>query len=87
MLRQLYLYAAYVETQMGFPDLLSFNAFRDGEIITVPFEIGEYHETIDWAHRTVDTIRHASEWPHKEKPDYFCTFLCSVYASCPLMGY
>lgn len=72
---------------MGLPDKIAINAFREQEMITLPFDADAYALTMDWISETIARILTEEAWPHKEKPDYFCSYICSVYDSCPLVGY
>lgn len=62
--RQLYLYSLYVKERYGqYPDELQFLLFRDRKLFRIPFEPSALTEAVDWAKKTVCSIRNAFDFP------------------------
>lgn len=80
--RQLYLYSAYIYRVMGeYPKTLSFNMFRTGKMITIPFNVDDYKEAFDWMMQTIEKIYRDTEFL-AVKDTYFCQNICSARNSC-----
>lgn len=75
--RQLYLYSKYIyETYGKFPSHLAWNHFKSGDWNIIPFDYGEYMETLDWARQTIKDI--LNDQTFQETPNYiYCSKLCS----------
>lgn len=81
--RQLYVYAAFVKEKFGvFPEILSFNMFKEGYFIDEYFNIDAYNETMEWIVDTIESIFLESDWKVSGS-SYFCRFICSVLDHCP----
>lgn len=81
--KQLYVYAAYVKEKFGiFPEILSFNMFKEGYFIDEIFNIDAYNETMEWIVDTIESIFLESDWKVSGS-GYFCRFICSVLDYCP----
>ena len=82
MLKQLYLYSAGVKEKYGkFPKSLCFNCFKSGVFIEEPFNEQAYDDTIDWALRSIETIKSTTDF--YPLIDYFgCTHICGVCDDC-----
>lgn len=81
-LRQLYLYAVWVEQRYGvLPDELVFHCYRSGEVIRQPFDKAAYEEAKAWAVGMIHQIEAAEDYdPHI---DFFsCRYLCGVHEDC-----
>lgn len=88
MYRQQLLYATYVNEQYGqYPDRLMFHLFNEsGAKMERLFSLDDYRETIKWASDQINGIENYAifDWLEcKEKPDFFCWYLCSARKSCP----
>lgn len=81
-LRQLYLYAIPVKKLCGrYPDYLTFNCFRSGRIVSVPFDPCQLARVEDWAVDTIEYIKRCDAWP--PSLDYFkCNFICGFNDAC-----
>ena len=80
-LRQLYLYSIPAAEQFGPPDILAFNCFRTGTIISEPFLQPAFEETIAWALCTIEDILRETEWlPCGDA--WKCRYLCDVADQC-----
>lgn len=91
MYRQQLLYASYVVDTYGkWPDSLMFHLFNEGGVkMERLFSPDDYRETIKWATEQIKKIENNSiiDWLQcKEKPDYFCSWLCSARKVCPVGG-
>lgn len=81
--RQLYVYARYVFERFGeFPDILSFNMIKTGEMLTIPFIMSEYEETMEWIVSTIESAILEFDWPVCTSP-FFCSFICGTRYHCP----
>ena len=81
--RQLYLYAEIVKREFGeYPKRLTFNTFRNGQVISMDFEIEKVAEVQKWFVDTIAQIYADEEFAPK-KDTTFCNTICSVRRSCP----
>ena len=82
MLRQLYLYAAAVQSEYGrLPAALCFNCFKAGAFIREPFRQEKYLEAVRWAKERAEEIAAEEDFP--PSPEYFfCKNLCDVSHDC-----
>jgi hypothetical protein len=80
-LRQLYLYSIPVAEQFGPPDVLSFNCFRTGTLISEPFSQAAFEETIAWALCTIEDILSETDWLPCGDP-WKCRYLCDAAGDC-----
>jgi hypothetical protein len=81
-LRQLYLYAIPVHDMFGeYPRILQFNCYRNGNLITEPFDLTAFEATKRWALETVENINTETRW--RPAVDYWrCKNLCSLRQHC-----
>lgn len=81
-LRQLYLYAAFVQKRYGkFPAKLCFNCFRKNLLIDEPFSQTAYDDTLAWATSKVEDISIETEF--RPQLEYFkCRHLCEMQDYC-----
>lgn len=80
--RQLYLYSLYVKERYGqYPDELQFLLFRDRKLIRIPFEPRALTEAVDWAKKTVCSIRNAFDFP-PTCDAFYGENLCSFREEC-----
>jgi hypothetical protein len=91
MYRQQLLYASYVVEKYGrWPDSLMFHLFNENGVkMERLFSLEDYRETIKWATEQIKKIENYSviDWLQcKEKPDYFCNWLCGARKICPIGG-
>lgn len=85
-IRQLYLYALYVQHKYGrFPDLLRFNMLRDDAFIDEPFDTSTYNETVLWIDNMIRAAETEQRWEARPS-EYFCRYLCGVVDDCPAMN-
>ena len=89
MYRQQLLYASYVVDNYGrWPDSLMFHLFNEnGCKMERLFSLQDYRETIQWATEQIKKIEDYTviDWLQcKEKPDYFCSWLCGSRKECPI---
>ena len=81
-LRQLYLYARYLETEMGeLPTKLCLNCFRAGVFIEEPFREDVYREVLKWAVGEVRRIEKEEDFPPNMEW-FLCEYLCEVHDKC-----
>ena len=80
--RQLYLYSMYVKEKYGvFPKSLQFLMFRKQMLVTIPFNVDDYDEAVQWAKNTVRVIRDSFEFPPKCDL-FFANNLCNHREYC-----
>ena len=100
---QLYLYAIWVHREYGeWPKELIFNMFRAREEKHIPFCRETLDRAIAWMKETIaradadedfaDKVRLRYEAlgipvPEDDRPDFFCSQLCSVRTHCPRSGW
>lgn len=80
-LRQLYLYSIPVAERFGPPDVLAFNCFRSGSLITEPYSQVASDEAIAWVLRTIEEILSETDWLPCEDT-WKCRYLCDVAGEC-----
>lgn len=82
MLKQLYLYSAAIKQEYGkFPKALCFNCFKSGAFIEEPFQKEAYLDTIEWAKRSIESIKEADDfYPNREF--FVCSYICGVNEDC-----
>lgn len=80
--KQQYLYSrAVIDEYEVKPSYLSWNMFKDGTSITIPWEEEEMQETLDWAYDTIVAIENETEY--LANPGfYYCSNLCSIRGNC-----
>ena len=88
MYRQQLIYSTYIKQKYGdYPQLLQFHLFNEGGVKPQrPFIKEQYDEAIEWATKQILGIEGCSvvDWLMcKEKPDFYCAYLCAARASCP----
>lgn len=88
MYRQQLLYATYVKEKYGqYPHRLMFHLFNESGVkMERLFSLDEYNQTIEWATQQINNMETYTmiDWLScKEKPDFFCWYLCGARASCP----
>ncbi len=81
-LTQLYLYSIAIYNEYKkYPKYLTFNCFKNGQIIREEFSLEKLEEAKDWAIRTIKTIESNEIWnPHLDY--YFCNNLCNSRNTC-----
>lgn len=80
--RQLYLYCKPVfETYGRFPDRLELNCFRNGNLISEPFDHDKYDDTLRFFSKTIDEIVARSDWPPSVDA-FACKNLCEMSGEC-----
>ena len=82
--RQLYLYSIPIIEEYGRVDYLCWNLFKDGNILTIPWNETEYDEAQEWAWSQIQKLYNRNEWPEKENADkdYYCRNLCGQREIC-----
>lgn len=82
MLRQLYLYSAYVRQEYGkFPKALCFNCFRSNTFIEEPFNMDAYEATIRWVEEKIEEIKDTEDF--EPNIEFFpCLYICGVHNDC-----
>lgn len=81
--KQLYLYALATATIFGhYPMKLTFNTFRNGQVISLDFESEKAEEVQKWFTDTIAEI-YADEKFEPKKDATFCNTICSVRRNCP----
>lgn len=92
MYRQQLMYSKFVYEKYGkYPDRLMFNLFKeDGLKMERRFQEEQYNETLAWAEETMDKMESydfidylTTKEVDPDKPDFFCTELCSCRNICP----
>lgn len=88
MYRQQLIYATYVHDEYNeWPARNMFHLFNENGVkMERLFTLEDYREAIDWATTQIKGIEDCSilDWlVCKEKPDFYCTELCSVRRNCP----
>lgn len=74
---QLYLYSIAIFEEFGkYPKYLTFNCFKNGEIIRELFDIKKLEEAKDWCLRTIHRIEKDTNWL-ATGDWYFCNNLCN----------
>lgn len=82
--KQQYLYCKPIIEEYGDGCIkeLWWNMFRDHSWIRIPFDKGEYDDTIAWALDTIHLIEHETEWlPNPSM--FYCNYLCGQSGGCP----
>lgn len=83
-LRQLYIYCIpLIEQDNIIPKYLNFNCFRKSKWLQVPFDMGDYKESKEWALNIIKDIYADEKMNNTYNQDFFCNFICSVSAYCP----
>ena len=81
-MRQLYLYCKPVEEMYGrFPDRLELNCFRNGNLISEPFDLEKYKQTQKFFIDIIDGIAARSDWPPSVDA-FACKNLCEMSGEC-----
>lgn len=81
--KQLYLYSIPVIEQYGRVDYLTWNAFKDGNIITVPFKEEEFEAAKKWVVDTIHLIENDTEFVKKDEPmGHYCSYVCGYRKAC-----
>ena len=84
--RQMYMYSNAVKEKFGvYPDMLCWHHFKDGgKFSTVPFDMKEYEETMQWFLDRVHEIEEEElfEPVNPEENYFFCNNLCSYRNTC-----
>lgn len=88
MYRQQLLYAAYVKLKYGeYPASLMFHLFNEAGVKPQRlFSLDAYNDALSWAEKQIEGMEESTvlDWlVCKEKPDFFCTELCSARKMCP----
>ena len=87
MYRQQLIYATYALKKYGEVARLMFHLFNEGGVKPQRlFSTQDYDEALEWASKQIIGIEDASivDWlTCKEKPDFYCTELCSARKNCP----
>ncbi len=92
MYQQQLLYSCYAKEKFGkFPDRLMFNLFKEnGTKMERPFSQQEYDKAIEWAAETMKLMESYDIMDYfqtkevdPDRPDFFCTELCSCRKICP----
>lgn len=88
MYKQQYIYSkAFYEKYGYYPDVLAFHLFKEhGMIMTRPFDMDTYNDTIRWAEDIIEEIESkffVSDFDVSPTAgDFFCENLCSVRNGC-----
>lgn len=82
---QLYLYATPVIEEFGRVDFLSWNFFKDGSSLTIPFDPAECAETRKWAERLHHAIRGRRRFDRRID-QFFCDNICGQRDNCRTCG-
>lgn len=82
--RQLYMYSRPIIEEYGRVDYLQWNLFKDRNWLTIPWNQKEYVETWKWVDKTIDDLKHRTEWPPLKDygKAYYCRNLCGLKRSC-----
>lgn len=82
MVRQLYLYSIPIKTKYGiYPSRLEFNCFRNGNLVSVNFNIDKLEDTKQWVKETIGKIETNSDW--SPRPEFWkCKYICDMRDSC-----
>lgn len=77
--RQQYLYSKPILEQYGDGSIkqLEWNMFKDRDWIKIPFDRGEYEESIRWAIDTIHRIEQETEWTPNIN-QFYCKNLCGL---------
>jgi hypothetical protein len=79
---QLYLYSIAIFNEYGkYPKYLTFNCFKNGQIIREEFSLEKLEEAKDWAIRTIKIIENTKIW-NPCLDYYFCHNLCNSRNTC-----
>lgn len=81
-LRQLYLYSAAVEQELGvLPYKLCFNCFMNGKFIEVPFDKSTYEKVKQWAVEEINYIENVDDF-YPRFDWFYCRNLCGYHNEC-----
>lgn len=81
-LRQLYLYAIYIEQQYGvYPKWLVFDMFRSGKLVWERFSKEKLKKAVKWFSSTINLIYQDEVFSAKPEK-FFCDYLCDVRENC-----
>ena len=82
-LKQLYIYAIYVQQEYGeHPTLLGFNMIKPNIILWEEFSEEKLADVIEWVTDTCKEIESSTEFlPHPNS--HRCQYICDVRGSCP----
>lgn len=86
--KQLYTYAYGIEKKYGeFPKQFQVNFFKINKIMTYPFVMSEYEDTIDWIKSTVEKIQNSDKYPPRclkedMEDDFYANHLCNHRSYC-----
>ena len=81
--KQLYLYAAAVEQAYGEPPShISFNLFRENEMVTEAYDPAVMAEVLQWVEDMIATILSDDTWEARPSR-YFCDHICASADFCP----
>lgn len=88
MYKQQLLYSIHVKKKYGkYPDALMFHLFNEeGKKVQRAFTEQDLNDTLSWATEQIQKIEGFTmlDWLEcKEKPDFYCTQLCSARRECP----
>lgn len=86
--KQMYLYCNAVYQQYGeYPKEIVWNHFKeDGQLVKIPFVMGEYEETLKWFIETIELAEKEEDY----EPTYeffYCSNLCNFRNSCEFKKY
>ena len=86
MLKQLYLYSAWVIQEYGKPpSKLCFNCFKNRQFIEEPFVETKYNETIAWVFTSIEKIKNVTEF-YPNIDYFFCKYLCDYGHECAFIS-
>lgn len=81
--RQLYLYAEAVKQNYGkYPIELSWLHFKDSKVASIPFDMQNLEETVNWAKKNIEEITKEEEFPPNLNNFIMCNSLCGYRHSC-----
>jgi len=82
--KQLYLYAAAVEQTYGVPPAqICFNLFRDNAMVIEEYDPAVMQSVKEWVLKIIRSIQADTKWEAKPS-SYFCNYICSSAAHCPV---
>ena len=80
--KQMYLYSIAIYQEYGvYPVKLHINAFKEGKIYTIDFDIEEIEKVKKWVVDTIEILKKEREFLPKSN-SFFCKFVCSYRNSC-----
>lgn len=80
--RQLYLYSIAIYDEYGiYPKQLHINAFKEGKIYTIDFDVKEVDKVKKWVLDTIELLKKEEKFLPKSE-SFFCSFICSYRQMC-----